>query len=361
MRAYRSSFSLARRSFSNAAMACFQCEQTASPVQGCTTIGNCGKTPEVSRLQDALSNALIGISQFTSRSAALGVTDPAIDAFSIDSMFSTLTNVNFDDARFVQLLKQVFFPLSFFSFLLCSTWFIQADANIVKAKSLYEKACEAKKIQPEKLSGPAAWRMKSSNVSELIEQARAQGDLIDRKQRLGEDVAGIQSMILFGLRGCMAYADHARLLGRESEAVYGGLIKKRRISFSVCLGLTVCLGIRDSLRFLGDNDVKNSASVDRMVQELLKVGETTINTLALLDDANTSAFGTPTPTVVATAPLKGKAILISGHDLADLVELLKQTEGTGINVYTHGEMLPAHGYPLLKKFKHLAGNYGGAW
>jgi hydroxylamine reductase len=266
----------------------------------------------------------MGISQFTSRAAALGVENSKLDTFTIDCMFATLTNVNFDDARFVSLLQK-------------------ADQLIVDAKAMYEKACRDKGVKPEILSGPATWRLPKNNASadDLVKQAKEKGDLIDRQQRHGEDVAGLQSMLLFGLRGVMAYADHAKMLGKTSSEVFASL--------------------RDSMRFLGDNEIKNSASVEQLVQELMKVGETTISTLAMLDGAHTSNFGSPVPTVVETAPRKGKAILISGHDLADLEALLRQTEGTGINVYTHGEMLPGHGYPLLKKYPHLAGNYGGAW
>lgn len=168
------------RSYSSVAMSCMQCEQTASPTMGCTTVGNCGKTATVSRLQDLLMHALKGIAQYTSRAAALGAKDSSIDAFSMDSAFATLTNVNFSDARFVELLQE-------------------ADKKIVAARALYERACATAKQQPEKLAGPATWRLRHSEVSELVEDAKLEGDILDRRAKHGPDVVGMQEMILYGL------------------------------------------------------------------------------------------------------------------------------------------------------------------
>ena len=154
---------------------------------------------------------------------------------------------------------------------------------------------------------------------------------------MGEDIVALEDLILFGLKGMSAYIDHAQILGTEDEGVY---------SF-----------VHETLSFLAEGN----HGPDQLVAMALKVGEVNLKVMELLDRANTGAYGHPVPTRVRTTPVKGKAILVSGHDLRDLKLLLEQTEGKGINIYTHGEMLPAHGYPELKKHSHLAGNYGGAW
>ncbi len=158
-----------------------QCEQTATPTQGCTVVGNCGKTPEVSRLQDLLMHSLKGIAQYTSRAAALGATDGAIDGWSIEAAFATLTNVNFSDERFVELLKQ-------------------ADAKIVAARQLYEKAARAAGRPVETLTGPATWRLKHQDAAGMIEEAKEAGDILDRRAKHGEDVVGMQEMVIYGLK-----------------------------------------------------------------------------------------------------------------------------------------------------------------
>jgi hydroxylamine reductase len=170
----------------------------------------------------------------------------------------------------------------------------------------------------------------------LLAQGRAVSGLT-RRDRFGADIAGLQELLLYGLKGMAAYAEHARVLGHENDSVYAF--------------------IEEVLFYLAEE----IPSVDSLLAVNLQCGEVNLRVMELLDTANTGAYGHPVPTPVRVEPLQGKAILVSGHDLKDLAQLLVQTEGTGINVYTHGEMLPAHGYPGLKKFKHLAGNYGGAW
>jgi hydroxylamine reductase len=170
----------------------------------------------------------------------------------------------------------------------------------------------------------------------LLEQA-ADVSITKRREALGEDAAGLQELVTYGLKGMAAYVHHAEVLGVRDEEVYG--------FFHEAL----------------DELVNESPAVDDLVALALKTGEVHLKALELLDKANTGAYGHPEPTEVRVEPVAGKAIVVSGHDLLDLEELLKQTEGKGINVYTHGEMLPAHGYPKLKKYKHLVGNYGGAW
>ena len=152
-----------------------------------------------------------------------------------------------------------------------------------------------------------------------------------------ESIVGLQELVLYGLKGAAAYADHAAVIGKESPAVYATI--PRRLDFLA----------------------KPQPTVDELLGWAMKVGELNLQVMELLDAANTGTYGHPGPHAVRITPVKGKCILVSGHDLKDLDELLKQTEGKGINVYTHGEMLPCHAYPELKKYKHLVGNYGGAW
>ena len=170
----------------------------------------------------------------------------------------------------------------------------------------------------------------------MLKQAEEIG-VAKRRERLGEDVAGLQELITYGLKGASAYADHAQILGREDDGFYAFL--------------------HEALDFLADEPT----DVGALTTMALRTGEANLTAMELLDAANTSAYGHPVPTSVRVEPVKGKAIVVSGHDLLDLEELLKQTEGTGVNVYTHGEMLPAHGYPGLNKYAHLVGNFGGAW
>ena len=162
--------------------------------------------------------------------------------------------------------------------------------------------------------------------------------ITQRQATLGNDTAGLQELILYGLKGAAAYADHAMILGHEDPAIYRHIPRSPRFP-----------------------DSSENPTTDELFGWALKVGELNFRVMELLDAANTGVYGHPEPTQVRITPVKGKAILVSGHDLKDLDELLKQTEGKGINVYTHGEMLPCHAYPGLKKYKHLVGNYGGAW
>ncbi|MEI6564837.1 MAG: hydroxylamine reductase [bacterium] len=296
-------------------MFCYQCEQ-AGKGTGCTDFGACGKDPDTAALQDLLVQVASGISQYAHKSRAFGVVDPEADVFVIEALFTTVTNVNFDPHRLEVILRQ---------------------GAIIKdvMRKQYEAACKGRGVQVETLGGPAQWTA-ASDFEGLIEQ----GEAISTEKRtasLGADVAGTQDLILLGLKGVAAYAEHARILGREDDAVYAF--------------------IHEALDFLARKD----PSLGDLLGYALKTGEVNMRVMELLDAANTGSYGTPVPTPVNLAAVKGKAILVSGHDLKDLELLLKQTVGTGINIYTHGEMLPAHGYPELKKYKHLAGNFGGAW
>ncbi|MEN6458362.1 MAG: hydroxylamine reductase [Thermoguttaceae bacterium] len=296
-------------------MYCFQCEQTAKGT-GCTVMGVCGKDPTTAALQDLLVNATKGISMFAHRAAELGSRDPAIDRAILEFLFATVTNVDFDPERLERHLR---------------------DAARMRdaAKSLYETACQKAGRVPETLGGPAAWQP-AGDLGGLVRQ----GDNLlftKRQTRLGADLAGLQELILYGLKGAAAYADHARILGYEDPKVYAAF--------------------HAALDFLA----QETPAPEAMLGWVMKAGELNLTVMGLLDAANTGVYGNPEPTTVRVTPRKGKCIAVSGHDLKDLDALLKQTAGKDINVYTHGEMLPCHAYPGLKKYKHLVGNYGGAW
>ncbi len=296
-------------------MFCYQCEQTLGG-KGCVKMGVCGKDSETASLQDLLIYVAKGISMYAARLRKMGVVDRAIDIAVTEYLFTTVTNVNFDADKLALL--------------------VQAAGDIrSKAKKLYEETCAKNNIAPEALNGPAALKLASDKAG-LVKQ----GDEIaidKRMQKLGEDITGLQELLTYGLKGTAAYADHAHILNKDDESIYGFF--------------------HEALDFL----TKENPTVDELLGLNLKCGEYNFKVMGLLCEANTGTYGNPVPTKVRIHPLKGKAILVSGHDLKDLEELLKQTEGKGINIYTHGEMLPAHGYPGLKKYKHLAGNYGGAW
>ncbi len=292
-------------------MFCYQCEQTAKG-SGCTIQGVCGKSPEAAALQDLLIYAVKGLANYAHRARQFGLKDHEIDVFVVEALFSTITNVNFDPQRLQALL-------------------LRAAQLRDKARSLYHDAAKT----PEQLGGPAAWQP-AGDLDALLTQAQ-EITITKRLNSLGPDITGLQELLTYGLKGTAAYADHAQILGQQDDDVYAFF--------------------HENLDFL----TKPDPTVDQLLQRSLDCGQMNLKVMGLLDKANTSAYGSPTPTPVRITPVKGKAILISGHDLLDLEELLKQTTGKDINIYTHGEMLPAHGYPGLKKYSHLVGNYGGAW
>jgi hydroxylamine reductase len=293
-------------------MFCYQCEQTAKGT-GCTSVGVCGKDAHTAVLQDLLFHAAKGIGQYAHAARALGAHDGKIDGFVLEALFTTITNVNFDPARLEALIGQAWELLG-------------------AARALYEGAAAKAGKRPEAFSGPAAW----TPAADLAAQG-AEFAIDERRERFGEDVVGLQELITYGLKGLAAYAEHAAILGQEDEKVY---------AFA-----------HECLAFLCRED----AAVDELVAMALRVGEVNLRAMELLDAANTGTYGHPEPTAVRITPVKGKAILVSGHDLKDLDLLLQQSAGKGVNVYTHGEMLPCLAYPGLKKYAHLVGNYGGAW
>ncbi|MBN1818598.1 MAG: hydroxylamine reductase [Sedimentisphaerales bacterium] len=289
-------------------MFCYQCEQTAKG-QGCTKMGVCGKDPETAALQDLLIEACKGISYYAQRARQAGKNDAEVDQYVIKALFTTVTNVNFDPDRLVELLKK-------------------AGSMMDKARQLSGAKTPA--------SGPAAWKPAADRAG-LLAQALDAG-IEKRKAKLGDTITGLQELLVYGLKGTAAYADHAMILGQEDPEVYAFF--------------------HEALDFLTTD---KGAQVDALLGMILECGQINLRVMELLDAGNTGVYGHPEPTKVRVTPVKGKAIVVSGHDLKDLAELLKQTEGKGINIYTHGEMLPCHGYPELKKYKHLVGNYGGAW
>jgi hydroxylamine reductase len=297
------------------AMFCYQCEQTAKGT-GCTMHGVCGKDPEVAALQDLLVHAAKGIALYAHRARLLGAKDGAVDAFMLDALFPTLTNVNFDPQRLQALLTQ-------------------AAQVRDKARALYEAAARRAGKTPEKVDGAAAWAP-AWDLNGLIRQGE-EVSIQKRTDALGDTVTGLQELIVYGVKGAAAYAIHAHVLGKDDDAVFALL--------------------HEILSFVA----QEPTDVNDLVGCALKTGELNLKAMEILDAANTSTYGHPEPTPVRVTPVKGKAIVVSGHDLKDLEDLLKQTEGKGINVYTHGEMLPCLAYPGLKRFKHLVGNYGSAW
>lgn len=296
-------------------MFCYQCEQTAGGA-GCTKAGVCGKSNEASLIMDTIIEGLKGVAQYAHRARQLGAKAREIDVHTVEALFSTVTNVDFDPER----LKEVA---------------LKTAKMRDKAKALYEQAAKKAGKVTDTVAGPATW-IPAGDIAGLVKQGESV-TITTRKAAQGEDVTGLQELITYGIKGMAAYADHAMILGQEDDEVFGFF--------------------HEALDFLAGSPT----DIGALLGMALKVGEVNLKVMGLLDAANTGTYGHPEPTSVSVTPKKGKAILVSGHDLLDLEKLLQQTEGKGINIYTHGEMLPALAYPGLKKYKHLAGNYGGAW
>jgi hydroxylamine reductase len=295
-------------------MFCYQCEQTAKGT-GCTSFGVCGKDPNTAALQDLLLHATTGIAQYAHRAAQLGFQDKQIDLFVVEALFTTVTNVNFD-ANDV------------------ANWVAAAAVMRDRARELYLAACDKNQQTPEVLDGAAVFA--PAGTFEALVQQGGEVSVEGRINALGPDLSGLQELTTYGLKGAAAYADHAQVLGVYDAAIFA--------RFHAVL-----------------NALTDVPEVNSLTGLALSVGELNFQVMELLDKANTEAYGHPEPTPVNVNPVIGKAILVSGHDLKDLKALLEQTQGKGVNIYTHGEMLPAHGYPELKKYPHLVGNYGGAW
>lgn len=287
-------------------MFCYQCEQTAGG-KGCTKIGVCGKTPEIAKLQDLLLYQLKGISCYVKPLINGGKKlDKDLVKFVENSLFTTLTNVNFDPEVHVKLLK---------------------ESQKIK-ESLRKEA-------PSRVYPSAATYDLSDTKDEMLKDSVQAGIMFD--QTLNEDIRSLRSTILFGLKGISAYGHQARFIGYSSDEV-------------------------DNFYFIAlETLTDDSLTLQDLINVSMKVGEMSVQVMKTLDEANTSTYKNPSPQKVNVNIKKGPFIIISGHDLRDLEMLLQQTEGKGINIYTHGEMLPSHGYPELKKYKHLVGNFGSAW
>lgn len=297
-------------------MFCYQCEQTSQGT-GCNTMGVCGKTPETATLQDVMVYIVKGISQYATRARALGKSDSDIDKVTLEALFMTLTNVNFDHAEHVSYINERLYPA------------------IEKARSIYNEACKEKGTTPEKLTGAAEWR--GVKTAKELEEFGHAISILDRAKSTPADIVSLQELLTYGIKGLAAYAHHAQLLGYTDQAVYEFIYR--------------------AFDYLTTPD----QAMDTLLALCLEAGKVNFIVMEMLDKAHTESFGHPVPTSVRITPIKGKAIVVSGHDLKSLHELLIQTEGKGINVYTHGELLPAHGYPEFKRFPHLVGNYGSAW
>ncbi len=296
-------------------MFCYQCEQHKEGRCDAAK-GVCGKDETTAALQDVLIHVTRGIARYAVEARVLGATDREIDRFILESLFTTVTNVNFDPER----VKQE----------------IDRGVNLRnKAKEIYEQAAKDAGKTPEEFGGTAVWQPADS-IEELETQAKVLS-ILARKNTKGEDVIGLQELLTYGLKGAAAYAEHAYVLGYEDDSIYADF--------------------EAGVDFLNEEN----PSVESLVQWNMKAGELNLRVMELLDKANTGTYGHPEPTQARITPVAGKAILVSGHDLRDLKLLLEQTEGKGVNVYTHGEMLPCLAYPELKKHKHLVGHYGGAW
>ena len=300
-------------------MFCYQCEQTANG-KGCTRLGVCGKTPEIANLQDLLIYQVKGISCYGKVLSELGhPIEKAVIAFIESVLFTTLTNVNFDAEVHVQLLQE--------SQKIKDSLREKVSASEGSSNLHDSDYCSCHTAQ-------AQYRLPSTK-SEMLHDAPIAGIMYDNS--LDPDIRSLRQTILYGLKGISAYGHQARELGYCSDQVD---------SFYIT-----------ALESLTDDRL----TVEELIRMTMRTGEAAIEVMKVLDEANTSVYGNPSPHTVNVHIRKGPFIIVSGHDLKDLEMLLRQTEGTGINIYTHGEMLPSHGYEGLKKYPHLVGNFGGAW
>ena len=303
----------------NYEMFCYQCEQTAGG-KGCTKLGVCGKTPEIANLQDLLIYQVKGISCYGKVLSELGhPIEKAVIAFIESVLFTTLTNVNFDAEVHVQLLQE--------SQKIKDSLREKVSASEGSSNLHDSDYCSCHTAQ-------AQYRLPSTK-SEMLHDAPIAGIMYDKS--LDPDIRSLRQTILYGLKGISAYGHQARELGYCSDQVD---------SFYIT-----------ALESLTDDRL----TVEELIRMTMRTGEAAIEVMKVLDEANTSVYGNPSPHTVNVHIRKGPFIIVSGHDLKDLEMLLQQTEGTGINIYTHGEMLPSHGYEGLKKYPHLVGNFGGAW
>ena len=288
-------------------MFCYQCQETAKGT-GCTVRGVCGKTSDVANLQDLLLFILKGIAHYRVQLRALDAIDHSADRFILDGLFMTITNANFDKQRFVEKIKEA-----------------------IKLREQLKQTFLDKGGNPEKITFEGAFW-----TADSLEEMESKAGHVGVLSTENEDIRSLKEMLTYGMKGMAAYTEHAYNLGHENPSIYE-FIDRGLIATTLPL------------------------SADQLVQMVLECGKNGVDAMALLDKANTDTYGNPEITKVDIGVRKNPGILISGHDLRDLYELLEQTEGTGVDVYTHSEMLPAHYYPAFKKYKHFAGNYGNSW
>lgn len=291
-------------------MFCFQCQEAAKGT-GCTIKGVCGKTPEVAGIQDALMYLMKGMSVYAEIARKNQVDTTAVDHYIMNGLFMTITNANFDHQRFIDFIRDGF-----------------------KLRLKLEGELEAKGLITDKDSLPEAAKWNAYTPSEYERKAQQVGIL---QLSPNEDVRSLRELLTYGLKGMAAYAEHAYNLKHENNEIYAFMTK------------ALAATLDDSL------------TVDQLTGLVLECGSHGVSVMALLDKANTTAYGNPEITKVNIGVRNNPGILISGHDLRDMEDLLEQTHGTGVDVYTHSEMLPANYYPAFKKYEHFVGNYGNAW
>jgi hydroxylamine reductase len=291
-------------------MFCYQCEQT-SKGQGCTIVGVCGKTPEVAALQDLLVYILRGLSQLTIEAGKVGIKDEKISVFTCEALFATLTNVNFDPDGIIEYIRKA-----------------------AELRELLRKRIRSAGGRIDDSSGPVNLALEKTKEGLIAQGKRFR---VKSDPTIDLDLHSLHWLLTYGIKGVAAYTYHAYILGKKDDKVFDFIHQ----------GLAATLD--------------KSLSANDFVGLAMKCGEINIRAMELLDAGNTETYGHPVPTRVPLGAKKGKAILVSGHDLKDLEDILRQSEGKGIYVYTHGEMLPAHGYPKLKKYPHFYGHYGTAW
>jgi len=289
-------------------MFCYQCQETAGG-KGCTVKGVCGKTEEVANLQDLLLYLMKGLSKLAIRLREKGVSTPEANKFITDGLFMTITNVNFDKHRFVKKIDEAFQVLE-------------------KLKNRLAEMCNT-----EILSDCDCLAWKAESLAEMEKKAKHIGVLSTEN----EDLRSLRELLTYGIKGLAAYAEHAANLGFEDPDIYAFM---------------------QEVLVATKND---NLSAEELTGLAIECGRMGVKVMALLDKANTTTYGNPEITKVNIGVRNNPGILISGHDLRDIYDLLEQTKGTGVDVYTHGEMLPAHYYPAFKKYEHFAGNYGNAW
>ncbi|GAA0116169.1 hydroxylamine reductase [Clostridium senegalense] len=288
-------------------MFCYQCQETAG-CKGCTIKGVCGKSEKLANIQDLLVYVVKGISAVSEIGRKINVEDELVDEFIIESLFATITNANWDESIFIERIK----------------YGIELRENL-------KKEIEKNGGRLEKLPQAACWSYASED--EMLAKSKTVGVLSTEN----EDIRSLREMITYGIKGLCAYVKHARQLKYYNKDIDAFISK------------ALASTLNDKL------------TIDELIELTLETGRFGVEGMALLDKANTESYGNPTITKVNIGVRNNPGILISGHDLKDIEELLKQTDGTGVDVYTHSEMLPAHYYPQLKKYSHLVGNYGNAW